>query len=90
MKSCGYSPDNSRIVSGAEDNTMRVWDAATGALLATHYHLPQQCSAVIDEQAKTICFAHKKAWRWLGYHDHDPESGAIRRWPAEIHGPLPG
>jgi WD40 repeat protein len=25
-----YSPDGKRIVSGSEDNTLKVWDAATG------------------------------------------------------------
>jgi WD40 repeat protein len=30
-----YSPDGSRIVSGSSDNTVKVWDAATGAELST-------------------------------------------------------
>ncbi|HEY3721351.1 MAG TPA: hypothetical protein VGL41_14580, partial [Roseiarcus sp.] len=29
------SPDGARIASGSNDNTIKVWDAASGALLAT-------------------------------------------------------
>jgi WD domain, G-beta repeat len=32
---CAYSPDGRRIISGSWDNTLRIWDAATGAGLAT-------------------------------------------------------
>ncbi len=32
---CAYSPDGSRIVSASEDNTLKVWDAETGAEVAT-------------------------------------------------------
>ncbi|CAM9707048.1 unnamed protein product [Ectocarpus sp. 6 AP-2014] len=33
----GISPDNSTLVTAAQDRTMRVWDARTGALLTVLY-----------------------------------------------------
>jgi WD40 repeat protein len=33
--SVAFSPNGKQIVSGSEDNTVRLWDAATGALLQT-------------------------------------------------------
>ena len=35
VRGCAFSPDGSRIVSASVDKTLRVWDAATGAELAT-------------------------------------------------------
>ena len=35
VSSVAFSPDGSRIVSGSHDNTLKVWDAASGAELAT-------------------------------------------------------
>ncbi|MDX2076867.1 MAG: hypothetical protein SFZ02_10575 [bacterium] len=35
VSTVAYSPDGSRIISGAWDNTVRVWDATTGELLLT-------------------------------------------------------
>ncbi len=30
-----FSPDGARVVTGSDDNTARLWDAKTGAALAT-------------------------------------------------------
>jgi WD40 repeat protein len=35
VKSVNFSPDGKQVVSGSRDNTVRLWDAATGALLQT-------------------------------------------------------
>ena len=35
MSACAYSPDGTRIVSASGDNTLKLWDAASGAELAT-------------------------------------------------------
>ena len=44
VTSVAYSPDGIRIISGSADNTVKVWDAATGKevsrrVLPSLYHL---------------------------------------------------
>jgi hypothetical protein len=36
VNSVAYSPDGSRIVSGSKDNTIKIWDAASGRVLGSH------------------------------------------------------
>jgi WD40 repeat protein len=35
VRAVAYSPDGSRIVSGSDDNTLKIWDASSGKELAT-------------------------------------------------------
>ena len=35
VTSVSFSPDGNRIVSGSNDQTLRVWDATTGAIIST-------------------------------------------------------
>ena len=33
VTSCSFSPDGASVLSGSEDTTLKIWDAATGARL---------------------------------------------------------
>ena len=35
VHSVAFSPDGTRVVSGSEDETAKIWDAATGALVSS-------------------------------------------------------
>ena len=58
VSALAVSPDGKKIASGAEDGTLRIWDARTGALLAVSEPLD-----ALDQPVWTmmmdICFTHK-------------------------------
>ena len=33
VTSCSFSPDGASVLSGSDDKTLKIWDAATGACL---------------------------------------------------------
>ena len=35
VKAASFSPDGKKIVTASRDNTSKIWDAATGVLLAS-------------------------------------------------------
>ena len=55
VKSVAFDPQGRRIVSGSDDKTMRVWDAATGAeLLCLRGHKWSVMSVAFDFQGRRI------------------------------------
>ena len=46
VSSVAFSPDGSRVLSGSHDNTVKLWDATTGALLRTFKGHAQRISSV--------------------------------------------
>jgi WD40 repeat protein len=88
---CALSADGRRLFSAASDGTMCVWDGASGTLLLTIARLDDDETVVFDEvPTRRIRRVTPGAWRWLGWLAEDPETGAVRRYPAESFGPLPG
>lgn len=77
-----------RLLSGALDNTLKLWDAATGKCLWTGHLLPKHQSTVTNDTQ--ILHATPEAWRWLGWEERDAKGRFIRRLPAEVFGPIPG
>jgi hypothetical protein len=85
------TPDGRRIVAATEDGRLRVWDATTGDPNLTIVCFDDHEEVVFDEApTRRLRRATKGAWRWLGWLGKDPETGRMRRYPAESFGPLPG
>ncbi|HEY3862958.1 MAG TPA: pentapeptide repeat-containing protein [Verrucomicrobiae bacterium] len=80
-----WSPDGSQLLSGSDDNTLRVWDAASGKMLRTFVLLPHGETAVLEPHRIIACSFG--AWPYLAWHLPGP--GRPRLLPAEFFGELP-
>ncbi|MBK6432769.1 MAG: hypothetical protein IPF85_18935, partial [Anaerolineae bacterium] len=58
VRSAAYSPDGTRIVSASDDQSVRIWDGETGALLRTlEGHTDRVLSAAYSPDGKRIVSA---------------------------------
>ena len=79
--SCAISPDGKSVVFGSSDNTLKVWDVASGTCLMTMANLPHNETAAWDGAGQKLLSASEEAWRWIGL------SAGIRRLPIELLNP---
>lgn len=74
VRSVDFSANGKLLVSGAQDNTVRVWDVATGTLIkALRGHGGQVRSCVFSHDGKTVASASHdkrvKLWNLDGYEE---------------------
>jgi len=77
VRGCGFSPDGQRIVSASSDETLKLWDVSTGAVLATlkgHTGGVNGCAFSPDGQ-RIVSASSADRVRQLGQH---PEG--VGRW----------
>jgi WD40 repeat protein len=88
VRSVAYSPDGTHLLTGGNDGSVRVWDAATGQPVGfTIVTLPSHELAVFDAVSTALAGASAGAWRWLGWNL--VQDGRLTRLPAETYGNLP-
>ena len=71
-----FSPDGTRIASGSDDKTVRLWDAATG----------QPVGAAADRPHRTRCTAWRSAPTASGIASGSDDK-TVRVWDADTGQP---
>jgi WD40 repeat protein len=95
VNAVAWSADG-RLATGSDDGTARVWDAMELRCMNLLRVLPdaQSMSSEGHDSSERhdarLMWASSGAWRWIGWSGWDPELKRLRRWPAEVFGPLPG
>jgi WD40 repeat protein len=76
VQSCAWAPDGSRIVSGGNDGTVRLWDTETAQINLLIASLPGGESARWRPPL-TMYHMTTNAWRWIGLAE------GVERYPVE-------
>jgi WD40 repeat protein/tRNA A-37 threonylcarbamoyl transferase component Bud32 len=64
VSSVAFAPDGSRLLTGGEDGTARVWDTATGELVASLAHGPVWAVAFSPDGHKALTASGDRARLW--------------------------
>ncbi len=83
ISSVAWNRKGTRLASGSSDNTVKVWDAQSGACLRTIYNLPEHQSFSEDERGTLLCVS-PAAWRFIAWRYTDPRTAQLRLLPAEV------
>ncbi len=88
----GTSRDGGRIVSGGDDATVRVWDAATTLAVAVLLSGDgeQASSAALSGDRSALISAGPNAWRWLRVRGRDASGRHLGAMPYEWFFPPKG
>src|SRR5262249_26964878 len=87
MRTLSYSPDGTRLVTGAQDGTVRVWEAVSGKLLATLLALSEEEWIIYtpeDSYAGSSQVEEYIRWR----DDHSLLAGDVFRGHADALGKI--
>jgi WD40 repeat protein len=72
VSSASYSPDGTRLVTASEDRSARIWEVASGALLATLEHAESIRSATFSPNGSQVLTlsADNQVWLWDASSGH--------------------
>lgn len=84
IRALDMSADGSRVVSGGQDGTVRVWDLATGAQqwVLTGHTKPVQAIALTGDQLITC--DGEAVWKWDLADGSGRNAEVQRRWSASV------